>query len=33
MMWGMGLFGWLFWLVVILVVAALFKYLVGGPKG
>jgi hypothetical protein len=31
MTWGMGLFGWLFWIVVILAIAALVKYLFGKP--
>lgn len=36
--WGMGFgmgFGWmgiLFWIVLILVIAALIKYLLGGPR-
>ena len=28
MMWGMGLYGWLFALLVVLAIAALIKYLV-----
>jgi hypothetical protein len=31
-MWGMGLFGWLFWFAMILAIAALLKYLFGKPR-
>jgi len=31
--WGMGWMGILFWIVLILAVAALIKYLFGGPRG